>query len=179
MTIQETNLFLKRIKQYYNDFVIDDFKVEEWFNQLKDYDAEDINSRLDKHLKSETYGDYPPKLNYIIMGLSKIKDKGIIKDYFVVCNNCGETLNYNQYEEHYRKCTAVDYVTREIKKYSNKLVSRKQLLDLDDKVFWDKYDALLELVKSKLSNNDGKKKLIQAYFGEIDLSSDEIKSMII
>lgn len=178
MTVQETNLFLKRIKQYYNDFIIDDFKVEEWYKQLKDYDVQDINNRLDKHLKSETYGDYPPKLNYIVMGLTKAKDKGVIKEYFVICNNCGETLNYNDYEEHYRKCSAVDYVIREIKKYSNKEVTRKQLLDLDDKAFWNKYDALLELIKSRLPDNDGKKKLIQAYFEEIDLSIDEIKSMI-
>ena len=179
MTVQETNLFLKRIKQYYNDFVIDDFKVEEWYKQLKDYDAEDVNERLDKHLKSETYGDYPPKLNYILAGIIKTKDKDAVRKYIIVCENCGKTLDYFNYDVHIIKCNSIDYVIREMKKYLNKDVTREQLESLSDDVFWDKYDALLQIVKDKLPDNSGKKKLIQAYFGEIDLSAEDTQQAMI
>lgn len=175
MTVQETNNFLKRIKQYYNDFIIDDFKVEEWYKQLKDYDAEDVNARLDKHLKSETYGDYPPKLNYILAGIIKTKDKDAVRKYTIVCANCGKALDYFNYDEHIRRCNAIDYVIREMKKYLKKDVTREQLEKMSEQNFWDKYDTMLELIKNKLPDNSGKKRLIQAYFGEIDLSKDEIE----
>lgn len=179
MTVQETNLFLKRIKQYYNDFTIDDFKVEEWYNQLKDYDASDVNERLDKHLKSEMYGDYPPKLNYILAGIIKTKDKDVVRQYDIQCANCGAILDYFNYDEHIRKCNAIDYVIREMKKYLNKDVTREQLENMSDANFWDKYDAMLQIIKDKLPDGSGKKKLIQAYFGEIDLSAEETEQAIV
>jgi len=178
MTIQETNLFLKRIKQYYNDFIIDSFKVEEWYNQLKDYDADDVNRKLDKHLKSEMYGDYPPKLNYILAGIMKAKDKNAVRKYIIVCQNCGKELDYFDYDEHLRKCNSIDYVIREMKKYLNKDVTREQLESMSEEKFWDKYDAMLEIIKSKLPDGSGKKKLIQAYFGEIDLSIEETEKAV-
>lgn len=179
MTVQETNLFLKRIKQYYNDFVVDDFKVEEWYKQLKDYDASDANERLDKHLKSETYGDYPPKLNFILAGIIKTKDKDAVRRYTIICQNCGKELDYFNYDEHIRKCNSIDYVIREMKKYLNKTVTREQLESMSDSNFWDKYDAMLQIIKDKLPDNSGKKKLIQAYFGEIDLSIDDTQQAMI
>lgn len=179
MTIQETNLFLKRIKQYYNDFVIDDFKVEEWYNQLKDYDAEDINQRLDKHLKSETYGDYPPKLNYILAGVIKTKEKDKVRIYNIKCANCGKVLDYFNYDEHIRRCNAIDYVIREMKKYLKKDITREQLENMSEKTFWEKYDTMLCIIKDKLPKDSGKKKLIQAYFGEIDLSKEETEKAVL
>ena len=179
MTVQETNLFLKRIKQYYNDFVVDDFKVEEWYKQLKDYDASDVNERLNKHLKSETYGDYPPKLNFILAGIIKTKDKDAVRMYTIICQNCGKELDYFNYDEHIRKCNSIDYVIREMKKYLNKTVTREQLESMSDSNFWDKYDAMLQIIKDKLPDNSGKKKLIQAYFGEIDLSIDDTQQAMI
>ena len=179
MTVQETNAFLKRIKQYYNDFIVDDFKVEEWYNQLKDYDAEDVNARLDKHLKSETYGDYPPKLNYILAGIIKTKDKDAVRKYIIICENCGRELDYFNYDEHIRKCNSIDYVIREMKKYLHKDITREQLESMSDSNFWDKYDAMLQIIKDKLPDKSGKKKLIQAYFGEIDLSAEETEQAMI
>ena len=178
MTVQETNLFLKRIKQYYSDFIVDDTKVEEWYNQLKEYDADDVNERLNKHLKSQEYGDYPPKLNYILAGIIKTKDKDAVRKYAIICENCGKVLDYFNYDEHIRKCNSIDYVIKEAK-YLNKTITRDQLEQLPDNVFWDKYDALLQIVKDKLPEGSGRKKLIQAYFGEIDLSKEETEQAMV
>jgi len=179
MTVQETNKFLKRIKQYYNDFIVDDFKVEEWYNQLKEYDAEDVNERLDRHLKSEVYGDYPPKLNYILTGIIKTEDKDAVRKYNIQCANCGKVLDYFNYDEHIRRCNAIDYVIREMKKYLKKNVTRKQLENMSENTFWDKYDTMLSIIKDKLPENSGKRKLIQAYFGEIDLSKEETEKAVL
>ena len=35
MTIKETTNFLERIKQHYQEFIIDEFKIDEWHNVLR------------------------------------------------------------------------------------------------------------------------------------------------
>ena len=179
MEKKDTITFMQRIKSYYQEFTIDDFKIQEWHNQLKDYDAEDINERLDKHLKSETYGDNPPKLNYILAGVLKTKDKEAVRRYDIQCAECGMILDYFSYDDHIRRCNATNYVIREMEKYLNKDVTKDQLNSLDEATFWDKYDAMLQIVKSKLPKNSGKRKLIEAYFGEIDLSAEEVSQAVI
>ena len=179
MERKDTITFMQRVRSYYPEFTIDDFKINEWHSQLKDYDSEDVNQRLDKHLKSETYGDYPPKLNYILAGILKTKDKDAVRKYDIQCANCGAVLDYFNYDEHIRRCNATEYVIREMKKYLNKDVTREQLENMSDDNFWDKYDAMLAIIKDKLPDGSGKKKLIQAYFGEIDLSADEAQQAIV
>lgn len=179
MEKKETITFMQRVRSYYPEFTMDDFKINEWYNQLKDYDASDVNERLDKHLKSETYGDYPPKLNFILAGIIKTKDKDTVRRYTIICENCGKELDYFNYEEHIRRCNAIDYVIREMKKYLNKTVMREQLECMNNKNFWDKYDAMLQIIKDKLPANSGKRKLIQAYLGEIDLSIDDTQQAMI
>lgn len=179
MEKKETITFMQRVRSYYPEFAMDDFKINEWHNQLKDYDASDVNERLDKHLKSETYGDYPPKLNFILAGIIKTKDKDTVRQYNIQCANCGAILDYFNYDTHIRKCNAIDYVIREMKKYLNKTITREQLESMSDSNFWDKYDAMLQIIKDKLPDGSGKKKLIQAYFGEIDLSADDAQQAIV
>ena len=62
MTIQETKQFMTRIKQHYQEFVIDNYKIDEWYKELKSYDYDEVNKKLDEHLRNEQYGQY---LKYI------------------------------------------------------------------------------------------------------------------
>lgn len=179
MERKDTMNFMQRIKSYYQEFAIDDFKIEEWHNQLKDYDTEDVNKRLDKHLKSELYGDNPPKLNYILAGIIKTEEKDKVRRYNIQCANCGKILDYFNYDEHIRRCNAIDYVIREMKKYLKKDVTREQLENMSENTFWEKYDTMLAIIRDKLPDGSGKKKLIQAYFGEIDLSKEETEQAMI
>ena len=179
MEKKDTINFMQRVRSYYPEFTMDDFKTNEWHSQLKDYDAEDVNGRLDRHLKSQEYGDYPPKLNYILAGIIKTKDKDAVRRYIIRCANCNKDLDYFNYDEHIKRCNAIDYVIREMKKYLKKDVTREQLENMSEKIFWDKYDAMLQIVKDKLPDNSGRKRLIQAYFGEIGLSAEETEKAML
>lgn len=178
MEKQETINFMQRVKSHYQEFIIDDFKIQEWHNQLKDYDAEDINAKLDKHLKSETFGDYPPKLNYLTAGILTTKDKNTVTAYYIICPNCERIVSLAEYEEHMRLCNAIEYFIKNFKKYCNKETTREKLESLDEKTFWDKYDSLLTIIEDKLPEGSMSKKFIQAYFGKIDLSKEEIEQTI-
>ena len=75
MTIKETNDFMERIKQHYQEFVIDDYKIEEWYKELKDYDYQEVNAKLEEHLRNEQYGTSIPKVYFLTKYLTKEKDK--------------------------------------------------------------------------------------------------------
>ena len=44
---------LKRIKYNYNEFIVDDYTITEWYKELKDYELEDVMDKLDQHFRSE------------------------------------------------------------------------------------------------------------------------------
>ena len=70
MKIEEINDFMNRIKNYYQEFSIDESKITEWYEQLKIYDIEDLNAKLNNHIRGE-YGDRVPTMNYLLKGLLK------------------------------------------------------------------------------------------------------------
>ena len=38
VTKEQTKNLFRRIKSHYQEFAVDDFKVEEWYKELKEYD---------------------------------------------------------------------------------------------------------------------------------------------
>ena len=175
MTINETNKFLKRIQQYYSDFEITDTKIEEWYRQLKDYDYEDIDARLDKHLKSEVYGNYPPKLNYILAGLVKSEDKNIDYDYYVQCQQCGNIIHYSQYEKHYSRCCSAKTIVRDLKNYYEQDVDYENLMAMNDELFEKAYKRYLnKMVDAKGVPDFRKKIILKCLYPNMDVDINEI-----
>ena len=62
---------LKRIKYNYNEFIVDDYTITEWYKELKDYELEDVMDKLDQHFRSEQYGKQPPKVYFLTKYLTK------------------------------------------------------------------------------------------------------------
>ena len=65
MTKEQTKNLFRRIKSHYQEFTVDDFKVDEWHKELKDYDYDDVTKRFELHLNSEDYGQVIPKLWFL------------------------------------------------------------------------------------------------------------------
>lgn len=181
MTINETKQFMERIKTYYPTFIIDDFTIKEWHSQLKDYTDQDINEKLNEHLKSEQFGDYIPKLNFLTKYLTKEKDKGIIKTYKISCSKCGKVLTNENIEEHYERCNSVQFLIDNSKKYLNKNLNRDKLMECDDKTFKDYYYKTCETILPLIQDNYMKKKcfeniLNRHYKGENKYTMEELLS---
>ena len=75
MTKEQTKNLFRRIKSHYQEFTVDDFKVDEWYKELKDYDYDDVTKRFELHLNSEDYGQVIPKLWFLKKGLITIGEK--------------------------------------------------------------------------------------------------------
>ena len=148
MTIQETNSFLKRIKQHYQDFIIDSTKVEEWYKVLKDYSYEDVNKKLEEHLRSENFGNQIPKVYFLTKYLTKEKDKIKSKadSLLVRCSLCGKVIKYSEYQNHIDRCNSVEYLNLQSKKMFGKEINKDKYREMDDEQFDSIYNRVLEKI---------------------------------
>ena len=115
MTRTEVVDFMKVIKAYYQNFLVEDYVVDEWYKQLSKYEKDDVYEKFEEHLKSD-YQTQPPKLHYITKYLKTPEEKEKTKQvpYLVACNLCGKYMTLDEYNEHYDKCLAEEIVYREI-----------------------------------------------------------------
>lgn len=150
MTILETNEFMKRIKSHYQEFVIDEFKQDEWYKELKKYDYEDVSKKFEEHLRSETYGEYIPKLYFLTKYLVPSNKKGEKKQYKVCCNICNKVFDFEEYDLHYGRCSSIAHIKRQMKKYFNKdLVGEEELYKMPLQEFNKRYDQFLHQIIDK------------------------------
>lgn len=115
MTKTEVIKFMEVIKSYYQNFLMEDYVINEWYRQLSKYEKNDVYKKFEEHLKSD-YQDKPPKLHYLIKYLKTPEEKEKAKKapYLVACNLCGRYMALTEYNEHYDKCLAEEIVYREI-----------------------------------------------------------------
>ena len=144
---------MERIKSHYQEFIIDDFKIKEWHKELSQYDLEDVNQKLEEHLKSSEYGEYIPKLYFLTKYLIPSEQKGQIKHYVVECQLCKRDIPDSDYEDHYKRCSSANTIVRDLKNYFNLKVDYQQLMLMNDREFDKTYTKYLNkmLESDKLS----------------------------
>ena len=155
MKINETNKLMERIKEHYQDFIIDKPKVEEWHNYLKDYSYKDVSNKLDEHLSSEQYGQYIPKVAFLVKYLTKEEDKGKIEDYKTQCYLCKRYIKNSEYQEHFKRCSSINYMNNQRYKYFGKRFDEltiKQLWKMEEELFRKKYREMLEIVRDNTTD---------------------------
>lgn len=115
MTKSEVVDFMKVIKAYYQNFLVEDYVVDEWYKQLSKYEKDDVYEKFEEHLKGD-YQTQPPKLHYLTKYLKTPEEKEKSKQvpYLVACNLCGNFMSLDEYNEHYDKCLTEEIVYREI-----------------------------------------------------------------
>lgn len=157
MIRNEVTELMKRVKSNYPSFIIDDFKINEWLDELKDYDNEDVHKKLEEHMRNEEYNAGPPKVYFLTRYLIKIKDKKTLDDYKVVCPFCRERISYNNNGEHIDRCRSIDYIDTQCKKYHNKRIDKEAFKRMTQDQFDIKYNRVLKDVYDNTTNETEKK----------------------
>ena len=158
MTIQETKEFMERIKSYYQTFIVDTFTTSNWYQQLKEYSAKDINERLNTHLRSELYGDYVPKISFLLKGLRKENDPGIDKSkIFVRCNKCHHLYSLSDKQNHDNLCCDIDFFNFLSEKYTGKSIDKEKCFETPN--FYENFKKALAFAISKESDSEEKERL--------------------
>src|SRR5574344_566327 len=124
MTRDDVKGLFKRIKSNYPTFIVDDYKLTEWFKELEDYNIEEINKKLEEHMRSENFGQYEPKVYFLTKYLIKEKDKKNSDGIMISCTFCNKLVKLNEYDNHYHKCSSIDYINRQSKKYFGKEIDK-------------------------------------------------------
>lgn len=163
MTIEDTKEFMKRIKQHYQEFSVDTYKIKEWYRELEKYDLEDVNRKLDDHLRSERWGNEIPKLYFLTKYLITSKEKQSVKSYVTTCSNCGKVINFNNWDKHIERCNSVEYLNKQSMRFFGKEIDKEKYMNMGEEEFIKKYEMTLNKILDE-SKNKAEIKSVQNYF---------------
>lgn len=162
MTRSETVHFLEKIKTYYQNFLIEDYVVNEWHDRLKNFNIEDVYRKLDEHLQGN-YKDEIPKLHFITKYLNRDKDKIEPSNVLVRCKDCGQAIGLKYYDEHLLRHNSINYVKANEKRI-NKTFSTEKLYSLNKQNFNEFYEKFLQEIYVVSDNLEEKERIEKIIF---------------
>lgn len=162
MDRKETIKLLDKITTFRQSFLVKKDTVDNWHKVLKDYDYKDVDDKLDDYFReSKNFGQYPDPY-YLTKYLTKTKDKNSKWNMKVQCSICGKLFSQEQLDEHFDRCSSIDYVFRMYRKHYNKKINRNELWELPNETFDKMYWAFCEKLYNELPDGLEKKCLENA-----------------
>lgn len=163
MSRKEVTDLLEKIQAYRQSFLITKTVISEWNRILEPYDYEDVDKKLDEYFKNgDNFGKYPD-VYYLIKYLKKQDEKLKVGINYARCHLCQRLIDCTEFNEHYDRCSSVDYICRMSEKYFNKKLNKEKLLNANknefEKYYWDFCDKLYDkmednnLLKHSLKNS--------------------------
>lgn len=158
----EVKEVLDYLSYNYNTFNVTEGLFKMWLDELQQYDKNDVMDKIKKLIASGNYKMVAPQLVSITNGLTKT-DKKIdwskTVTFCPICNKafqCDDKLYSREYNEHRPKCQSIDYVIRQSKKWFNKEITRKELWDMPQVEFDERYNKLLHYIQDHTENETEK-----------------------
>ena len=144
----ETQKIINKIKTFRQSFLVERDTVDNWVNVLKDYDYKDVDEKLDEYFReSKNFGQYPDPY-YLTKYLVKSNEKFSMSNITIKCSLCGKTVLQAKYQEHYDRCSSVDYVIRMNKRFYHRSLNRYALEKLP--MYWRFCYNLYEIIPEGL-----------------------------
>lgn len=115
------------IKGYYNNqFFVDDYVLEAWYEIMKPYELDDAIKHIQTYIKD--FPDIPPKPHTFKSGLYTPEEKEKMKNtnYTIECNLCHRWMTMSDYETHYDRCLDISYLV-DIAKQKGESYTREDL----------------------------------------------------
>ena len=131
--------------------------------------------KLDEFFKNgENFGKYPD-VYYLIKFLKKKEEKLKSGVEYLRCRFCGKIIELEEYNQHYDRCSSVEYLIAMSKKYFDKNLNREKLLSCSiaefEKYYWEFCDKLYEVMEDGLQKHVLKNVILthSGYAPECDL----------
>ena len=135
---------LNKIKTNYQDFLIKEDTLDNWYEVLKNYSYLDIDGKVNDYLKADS--DKPPRLNHLTNGVQTLAQKyNALNDDFVWCNLCQKKMRFGDYEKHYSRCLQVQTLWIKSKRLG-KEIPRDDLEQFGDDILEKLEDKYVEKV---------------------------------
>ena len=152
MEIKETIKTMERIKQHYQDFIIDDYKIDEWHSELCKYDFKEVNEKIDQHMRNEQYGQYIPKIYFLTRNLKTLEQKAEKRQYVVICPHCKAKVDYEMYDSHIGRCNSIEYLQQQCERFNLKPIDKDTFRKMPQSQFDEYYDKVLMFVERKTTD---------------------------
>jgi len=134
----------------YPNFKIDESNFENtvnvWHDELQQYELDDVKKNLKEFMADDYYQKEPPKLSMLVKGLTKKHEKINWSEVETYCPRCHKPLSQSEYDEHFDRCSSIDYVIRESKKWLRKNLTRRFLWQMSKEEFEERYNKLLKYI---------------------------------
>ena len=124
-----------------------------WLDVLQPYDKEEVWASLKEARAEERFQTSCPQVQYIVRNLVKKYDRVDYSKQVIYCPICSKPLNQPDFEKHFDRCSSVDYVIRNSKKWFNSSPSKKALFEMPDSEFEEKYNQLLKYIYEHTSDS--------------------------
>lgn len=178
MESKDVSELLKQLKIYRNSYINsltenewNDLK-RDWFNQLKEYDYEDVKSKLDSFFATEKNLYAIPSSYYLKEGLYKSTQKFQPGKIYCRCQVCGRLFEHsfekrndmarNPLTIHEDRCRSVRYLKKLYKDYFNRAIdetTENDLFRMSEEKFNETYFLILEKTYKKMPDGFDKKLL--------------------
>lgn len=143
--------------------------VIEWSRIMEPYDYEDIKKNLEDFLKDENNYGKEPDAYQLIRGLLTTEDKKEGNKGQVACQFCGRFMSRLDIGSHEDRCRSIRYLKKLYDRYLNATFNiSKELYEMNDKEFEQKYIAVLEKALPRVNDvteKRGMTNVIETYYG--------------
>lgn len=163
MTRAELQNFMQKIKANYQEFSVEKYVVDEWYNKLKNFDLEDVNKKLEKHLHGE-YRKAVPRLNFIVDGLKTPAQKEAEQVIRVRCSYCGCSLELKDLDRHIARHSSIEYI-KSREHYLSEDNNREELMNLTEVYFEKFYKQFLNDLYCVIEDGTEKERIEKLIFG--------------
>lgn len=125
-----------------------------WAEELSQYDADDVFSKLKELLAERIFQTTTPTVYYLIKGLRKTKDKIDYTQTVFYCRLCGRPFNsIEAHHEHEDRCSSVKYILKQYLRFGlNPIPNKRDLFEMSEDEFDKKYKELLKIVYNKTTD---------------------------
>ena len=160
MNKEQTKQLLKLIKYNYPDFEMKEGMASMWASIMCKYSYEDVKRKLEEHMAEDRFQKQPPTAYLLVKGLPKVKDRIDFTKDTIFCRFCNKAFNdKEEHDKHYDKCSSIEYLIRENKKWFNRIIDRKFLWQLSDEEFEDRYNKMLKYIMEHTNDENERKRI--------------------
>lgn len=175
----EVSKLLNKIKAFRQSFEISNSLVLEWTKILEPYRYEDVDKKLDEYFRDSTnFGQYPDAY-YLTKYLKTEEELSKTQEIKGRCSLCNKEMPYNELEEHYDRCSSIDYVYRESRKYLHKTFDKDKMWAMDnqtfDKLYWKVCDELFKVMPNCLQRKCLENAILTHQGKEIRYTMEELE----
>lgn len=165
MTIEETKQIIQKVKNYRPFMQTGNSSREQgefvmaWHDVLEPYEFVDVDRKLLEYFKDGDNIGKIPDVFYIVKFLKTHSEKQSSNGIWIRCPLCQKELAQNSFDNHYSRCSSVNYIYKKTEQYFCQTLNKRKLFEMSQEEFDKRYLDFLNKLLPKVSDLEEKTRL--------------------